>query len=267
MSKLSLTPNGAGTGTYTLASPNNNASHTLTLPVATGTLLTTTGDGSGLTGIGGSAQTVDVFTSSGTYTKPAGLVAVKVTVVGGGGGGGFLNNTAQNNGGGGGGAAAMNYFMSRPADGNTILTFTVGHAITMAMGKTKLKIEDMAPIARGTNDPQILMVNCKTTPYKTPESFLAGMKKGDKISFGGTHTGTIDHITAYLWAKKTGQKMPKYIPFKGGGELATQVVAGSVDVGILNLSEAGAPIEAGDLCPLIILGKRLMATKFGDSSR
>jgi hypothetical protein len=32
MSKLSLTPNGAGTGTYTLASPNNNASHTLTLP-------------------------------------------------------------------------------------------------------------------------------------------------------------------------------------------------------------------------------------------
>jgi len=41
---------------------------------------------------------------------------------------------------GGGGAAAMNYFMSRPADGNTIMTFTVGHAITMSMGKTKLKI-------------------------------------------------------------------------------------------------------------------------------
>ena len=45
---------------------------------------------------------------------------------------------------GGGGAAAMNYFMTRPADGNTILTFTVGHAITMAMGKTKLKVSDMA---------------------------------------------------------------------------------------------------------------------------
>ena len=44
---------------------------------------------------------------------------------------------------GGGGAAAMNYFMTRPADGNTILTFTVGHAITMAMGKTKLKISSL----------------------------------------------------------------------------------------------------------------------------
>ena len=156
---------------------------------------------------------------------------------------------------GGGGAAAMNYFMTRPADGNTILTFTVGHAITMAMGKTKLKVEDMAPISRGTNDPQILMVNCKKSPYKTPEDFVAGMKKGDKITFGGTHTGTIDHITVFLWAKRLGQKMPKYIPYKGGGELATRLVAGEVDVGTLNLSEAAAPVEAGDICPLVILQK------------
>jgi tripartite-type tricarboxylate transporter receptor subunit TctC len=119
---------------------------------------------------------------------------------------------------GGGGAAAMQYFKSRPADGNTVLTFTVGHAITMAKGKTELRVEDMAPIARGTNDPQILMVNCKTSPYKTPEDFVAG----------------------------------------GGGELATQVVAGAVDVGTLNLSEASAPIEAGDLCPLVILGENRM---------
>ena len=155
---------------------------------------------------------------------------------------------------GGGGALAMNYFRTRPADGNTIMTFTVGHAITMSKGKTKLKVSDMAPLARGTNDPQILMVNCKTSPYKTPEDFVAGMKKGDKLKFGGTQTGTIDHITVFLWAKRLGVPMPTYIPFKGGGELATQLVAGSIDVGTLNLSEAAAPVEAGDICPLVILG-------------
>jgi len=159
---------------------------------------------------------------------------------------------------GGGGAAAMNYFMTRPADGNTILTFTVGHAITMSKGKTKLRVEDMAPIARGTNDPQILMVNCKTTPYKTPEAFVAGMKNGDKLKFGGTQTGTIDHITVFLWSKRLAQPMPTYIPFKGGGELATQLVAGAIDVGTLNLSEAAAPVEAGDICPLVILGTSRM---------
>ncbi len=160
---------------------------------------------------------------------------------------------------GGGGAAAMNYFMTRPADGNSILTFTVGHAITMAMGRTRLQIEDMVPLARGTNDPQILMVNCKKSPYKTPEDFVAGMKKGDKITFGVTHTGTIDHITVFLWAKRLGQKMPKYIPFIGGRELTTRLVAGEVDVGTLNLSEAAAPIEAGDICPLVILAENGMA--------
>ena len=160
---------------------------------------------------------------------------------------------------GGGGAAAMNYFNTRPADGNTILTFTVGHAISMAAGKTKLEVADMAPLARGTNDPQILMVNCKTSPYKTPEEFVAGMKAGDEIKFGGTQSGTIDHITVYLWAQRLGVPMPTYIPFKGGGELATQLVAGAVDVGTLNLSEAAAPVEAGDICPLVILAENGMA--------
>ena len=160
---------------------------------------------------------------------------------------------------GGGRAAAMNYFKTRPADGNSIMTFTVGHAITMAKGKTSLTVDEMAPIARGTNDPQILMVNCKTSPYKTPEQFVAGMRNGDKIKFGGTQTGTIDHLTVFLWAKRLGQPMPTYIPFKGGGELATQLVAGAVDVGTLNLSEAAAPVEAGDICPLVILAYQGMA--------
>ena len=50
MSKIAVSPNGSGTGTYTLASPNNNASHTITLPVATGELLVNTSTGVSITG-------------------------------------------------------------------------------------------------------------------------------------------------------------------------------------------------------------------------
>ena len=160
---------------------------------------------------------------------------------------------------GGGGALAMNYFLTRPADGHTIMTFTVGHAITMGKGKTKLKLSDMRPLARGTNDPQILMVNCKTSPYKTSEDLKAGTARGDKIKYGGTGVGSIDQLTAFLWAKANGQKLRTYLQFKGGGELATQLVAGSVDVATLNLSEAAAPVEAGDICPLVIMGEARMA--------
>ena len=82
---------------------------------------------------------------------------------------------------------------------------------------------------------------------------------GDKLTYGGTQSGTIDHITVYLWAKAMGQSMPNYVPFGGGAELATQLVAGAVDVGTLNLSEASSQVEAGDVCPMVILDRNPMA--------
>ena len=39
MSKITIDPNGTGTGTFSIASPNSDASHTLTLPDSTGELL------------------------------------------------------------------------------------------------------------------------------------------------------------------------------------------------------------------------------------
>jgi hypothetical protein len=39
MSKIALSPNASGTGTFTVASPNSNTDRTLTLPDATGTVL------------------------------------------------------------------------------------------------------------------------------------------------------------------------------------------------------------------------------------
>ena len=158
---------------------------------------------------------------------------------------------------GGNGAAAMGYFMTRPADGHTVLAFTIGHAITVAKGKTDLTVADLKPLARGTDDPQIFMVNCNSSPYKTGQELVDAMKS-EKLKFGTTNAGGIDHITAYVFADKGGLTQPDIVPFSGGGEVATQLVAGSVDVGVLNLAEASAQIDAGDVCPLIILGTKGM---------
>jgi tripartite-type tricarboxylate transporter receptor subunit TctC len=159
--------------------------------------------------------------------------------------------------GGPSGMLAMQYFRTRPADGYTIMAFTNGHALTMALGYSDMKLDEMRPLARGTNDPQVLMVNCKTSPYKNSDEFLAGVRK-TKLKFGTTNIGGLDHITAYIFAKRAGAPQPDIVPFKGGGELATQLVAGSIDVGVLNLSEASAQIEAGDICPMLVLDEHRM---------
>jgi tripartite-type tricarboxylate transporter receptor subunit TctC len=156
---------------------------------------------------------------------------------------------------GGGGAVAMDYFLERPADGYSILVYTIGHAATMAKGKTKMKLDDIRPIARGTDDPQILMVRCAS--YGSADEFIAAQKES-AISYGTTHVGNIDDVSAYMFTVKGDMATPKIVAFDGGGELATQLIAGAVDAAVLNLAEASAQIEAGDICPMVVLADERM---------
>lgn len=74
----------------------------------------------------GKFGSVQIFTSGGTWNKPAGLVRAKVTVVGGGGGGGsatVTTSTAAGAGGGGGGCAVK-----------TIAAATLGSSETVTVG-------------------------------------------------------------------------------------------------------------------------------------
>ena len=77
---------------------------------------------------------------------------------------------------GGGGAASMDYMMTLPADGNHTLTWTTGHAVSMALGKTKVKLSDMQPLARGTDDPQLFVVSC-SNEIKDAKKFVSVQKK------------------------------------------------------------------------------------------
>ena len=73
MSKISLTPNASGTGTFTIASPNSNTNRTLTLPDADGALLTANGDGSALTNLP-AAYTALSKAQTGYITLTGGLI-------------------------------------------------------------------------------------------------------------------------------------------------------------------------------------------------
>ncbi|MBW4709757.1 tripartite tricarboxylate transporter substrate binding protein [Roseobacter sp. YSTF-M11] len=157
---------------------------------------------------------------------------------------------------GGGGASAMDYYLTQEADGHSILTFTIGHSATVALGKTDMKLDDVRPIARGTDDPQILMTRCGV--YESAQAFVEA-QKAEPLTYGTTHLGGIDDVSAFMFARRGELATPKIVPFEGGGELATQLVAGAVDVAVLNLAEAGSQIEAGDICPIVVLAPERMS--------
>ncbi len=157
---------------------------------------------------------------------------------------------------GGGGATAMDYYLTLPADGHAILTYTIGHAATMALGNTEMTLDDIRPIARATDDPQILMVRCGV--YDSAEAFVEAQRE-EPLIYGTTHLGGIDDVSAFMFARNGNLATPNILPFEGGGELATQLVAGAVDVAVLNLAEASSQIDAGDVCPIVVLAPERMS--------
>ena len=74
---------------------------------------------------GGGLQSIQTFTSSGTYTKPSGINKIKVYITGGGGGGGSSNASATNQS-GGGGASGGTAIELIDATSITTVTVTIG---------------------------------------------------------------------------------------------------------------------------------------------
>ncbi len=117
---------GKGTGV-----PNLQAGTKLNGVALTAAFLSPTGDGSGLSGVGGGLQSMQVFTASGTWTKPAGITKVKVTVVGGGGGGGDGNGGNAPSQGGSAGGTSIKYIDVSAISSETV---TIGAAGARGIG-------------------------------------------------------------------------------------------------------------------------------------
>jgi putative tricarboxylic transport membrane protein len=148
---------------------------------------------------------------------------------------------------GGSGAAALDYLLERK-DGHTIALITQTHLLTILRSKGKYKYEDLVPLARATEDPQVLMVG-KGSPYKTPQDFLkAG--KGKPMKFGTTHVGSVDHIGSMAVARAAGLQNPVIVPFRGGGDIVINLVGGNIDAALVNFAEAESQVKSGDVRPL-----------------
>jgi tripartite-type tricarboxylate transporter receptor subunit TctC len=103
---------------------------------------------------------------------------------------------------------------------------------------------DLTPIAMVAQDEFVFWVH-SDTPYKTSGDYLADVRKTpEKFKMGGTSSKREDHIITALVEKKAGVKFT-YIPYKGGGEAATQLSGKHIDSNTNNPSESVGQWRAG----------------------
>jgi tripartite-type tricarboxylate transporter receptor subunit TctC len=118
--------------------------------------------------------------------------------------------------------------------------------------------KDLTPVEMMALDEFVLWVNSET-PYKSAKEYLDAVKSGgaNKFKMGGTGSKQEDQIITVNIEKQTGTKFT-YVPFKGGGEVAVQLVGKHIDSTVNNPIEAVAQWRAGSLRPLCVFdGKRM----------
>ena len=158
-----------------------------------------------------------------------------------------------------GGAGAEGFLEIKNAKGDPhkiVITLSNMFTTPLATG-VPFSWKDMTPVAMLALDEFVLWVNAET-PYKTTQEYMAAVKAaGGKLKMGGTGSKQEDQIITALIEKSQGSKFI-YVPYKGGGEVAVQLVGKHVDSTVNNPIEAVAQWRGGKLRPLCVFdGKRL----------
>lgn len=159
---------------------------------------------------------------------------------------------------GGSGAEALIHMKSRTGDDHTIMV-TLNSFYTTPLRQPALDVDPLTftPIARMAEDTFVLWVH-KDSGITNIEEYVAAAKKaGSKWTMAGTGRGGEDELLTSFLNKTYGLDM-KYIPFKGGGDVAKQLAGKHVNSTVNNPSEAIGFYESGDVVPIVTFtGERL----------
>ena len=163
----------------------------------------------------------------------------------------------------GGGAGAEGFLEVKGAKGDAhkiVITLSNLFTTPLATG-VPFNWRDLTPVQMMALDQFVHWVNAES-PYKTAKEYVDAVKKAgpSKMKMGGTGSKQEDQIITVAIEKQTGTKFI-YIPFRGGGDVAVQLVGKHIDSTVNNPIEAVAQWRAGQLRPLCVFDTQRLPYK------
>jgi putative tricarboxylic transport membrane protein len=155
-----------------------------------------------------------------------------------------------NKSGGAGGEGFLDVKNSKGNPNKIIITLSNLFTTPMVTG-IPFSWKDITPVAMLALDEFVLWVNADK-PYKTAKDYIDAAKAANgSFKMAGTGSKQEDQIITEAIQKATGAKFI-YIPERGGGAVAVQVVGGHADSSVNNPIEAVAHWRGGKLKPLCV---------------
>jgi len=162
--------------------------------------------------------------------------------------------------GGASGAEALMYMKSSDGDPNKVLlAYSLIYMLPLS-AKIPFNWRDLTPVAVTALDEFVLWDNT-TMPEANVKDFINAAKAANPpFKMGGTGSKREDQILTVFMEKKTGAKF-LYLPYKSGGEAATQLVGNHTQANVNNPSENLEVWRAGQVRALCVFSKERIAYK------
>jgi len=154
---------------------------------------------------------------------------------------------------GAGGNIGTEVGVRSPADGYTLLLVGPPNAInTTLYDKLSFNfLRDIAPVAGITRE-RLVMVVHPSFPAKTVPEFMAYAKANPgKVGMASPGNGTSPHVAGELFKMMAGIDMI-HVPYRGGAQVMTDLIAGQVQVSFIGLVVAIEHIRSGKLRALAV---------------
>jgi len=162
--------------------------------------------------------------------------------------------------GGASGAEALMFMKSSASDPHKVLiAYSLIYMLPLS-AKIPFNWRELTPVSVVALDQFVLWTNTQL-PYKTVKEFADAAKAANpQFKMGGTGSKREDHVLTVFLEKKTGAKFA-YLPYKSGGEAATQLVGNHTQSNVNNPSENLEVWRAGQVRPLCVFDKERIQYK------
>ena len=144
---------------------------------------------------------------------------------------------------GGSGAKAMAKLATSPADGSIFYGTTPTFINTSLLSEPQYTYKDLIGVANVFLDPQIVYVKADSEFQNLTDVVKAAKADPGSVIFGVTNPGSLDRQVMEKFKALTGVTAP-VVTHDGGGELLISVLNGTASIGIGEIQELSAQLEA-----------------------
>ncbi|PNI08684.1 tricarboxylic transporter [Arthrobacter sp. AFG7.2] len=167
---------------------------------------------------------------------------------------GIVNNAQVVNIPGAGGTIGLTKFAGMEGESSTLMLMGITMLGAININGSDTTLEDVTPIARITEDYDVLVVPADS-PFNTVNDLVSAWKQDPgSFAFGGGSLGSVDQMIITQLAQAAGIEPTavNYIAYSGGGELATSLMSGTIKASVSGYVDFSDQIEAGRLKALAV---------------